>query len=146
MGKVITDIFPRLELIIGKQKKVSELNAQEAKHRFNYVFKNFISAIANKQHPLILFIDDFQWADTASLDILKSILLDKSIKYFMLIGTYRHKEVSANLPFDLFNRAVKKQSANYTRILLQNLDTQNINRLVKDALITDKGKMIINAL
>ncbi|MGD9100661.1 MAG: AAA family ATPase, partial [Anaerolineae bacterium] len=75
-GQVLSDIIPNLALLIGEQPDVPELGAAEAQNRFNYVFRNFVRAIAQREHPLVIFIDDLQWADVASLNLLKVLMTD----------------------------------------------------------------------
>ena len=97
-GKVITDVIPEVALIIGKQPDVPELGPEQNQNRFNYVFRNFISVIASEDHPLVLFLDDLQWIDLASLNLITTLISDIEIKYFLIIGSFRDNEVSDSHP------------------------------------------------
>ncbi|PCJ81845.1 MAG: serine/threonine-protein kinase PknK [Flavobacteriales bacterium] len=134
VGKVLTDVMPNLELIIGKQPEVSELGGTEAQSRFNYVFKAFLKSIARADHPVVLFIDDLQWADTASLDLLKIIQTDPDILYFLLLGAYRDNEVSPSHPAMLTVKEIQEEDGIVQEISLPNLSLEDINQLTADAL------------
>jgi len=92
-GQVVIDIIPDLQLIIGKQPNVIALGAIETQNRFLVYLKEFIKIISSEQHPLIIFIDDLQWADSASLSLLESIMTDDEITHLLIIGAYRDNEV-----------------------------------------------------
>src|ERR1700754_2559345 len=84
--------------IIGEAPSVPELPAQDAQGRFQLVFRRFISVFARPEHPLALFLDDLQWLDVATLDLLEDLLTQSDIKHLLLIGAYRDNEVSATHP------------------------------------------------
>ena len=110
-GKVLTDVIPDLELVIGPQPEVPVLGGQEAQNRFNYVFQNFRKSMAQKEHPLVVFLDDLQWIDAASLSLLKVFLTDPDLFHFLVIGAYRDNEVdAAHQLTDGYNRASSKKS------------------------------------
>ncbi|MBC8246110.1 MAG: AAA family ATPase, partial [Deltaproteobacteria bacterium] len=88
-GKVLTDVIPNLELIIGPQPEVPELGGQETRNRFHYIFQNFSKTMAQKEHPLVVFLDDLQWIDSASLNLLKVLAAESDLIYFLLVGAYR---------------------------------------------------------
>ncbi len=94
-GNVLTEVIPELQLILGPQPELTQLGSREAGFRFNYVFTNFIKAISSK-HPLVLFLDDLQWADEASLILIKAILTEKELGKVFLIATCREEERAAN--------------------------------------------------
>ncbi len=94
-GNVLTEVIPELQLILGPQPQLTQLGSREAGFRFNYVFNNFIKAISTK-HPLVLFLDDLQWADEASLILIKAILTEKELGKVFLIATCREEERAAN--------------------------------------------------
>ena len=70
-GQVVIDVIPEVELIIGKQAEVPQLSGTEAQNRFNRVFTQFINVFAKEEHPLVLFLDDLQWADSATLKLMQ---------------------------------------------------------------------------
>ncbi|MEH2465764.1 ATP-binding protein [Nostoc sp.] len=88
-GQVLIDVIPNFKLVIGEQYPVTQVGGQEAQNRFNLVFKNFIKAICQAEYPLVLFVDNLQWADSASLKLLKIILSDRNIQNLLIIGAYR---------------------------------------------------------
>ncbi len=133
-GKVLTDIIPSLELIIGKQPAVADVGGLEAQNRFNYVFRKFINAISSEAHPIILFIDDVQWADSGSLDLLSSVMTDKENQYLMCICAYRDNEVSPSHPFTRMVEELKMERVPIQEITLSNLSFENVNDLISDSL------------
>ncbi|MCB1141363.1 MAG: bacteriohemerythrin [Leptospiraceae bacterium] len=140
-GKVITDIIPDLELIIGKQKDVPDLGGKEAQNRFNYVFSSFLECIAQKHSPLVLFIDDWQWADVPSLDLLKVVLSDHKIKYLFFIGTYRSNEVTPSHPFTLSVNELKESGISLQSKHLENLGEDSIHALLHDTLKIEEKEL-----
>jgi predicted ATPase len=97
-GLLIVDLIPELELVIGKQPPVHDLSPQDAQRRFQAVLRRFISVFARPEHPLALFLDDLQWLDAATLDLLEDILSQRDISHLLLIGAYRDNEVDAAHP------------------------------------------------
>lgn len=93
-GKVLTDVIPNLELILGPQPGVPEIGSTEAQNRFNYVFQKLINVVAQKEHPLVVFLDDLQWADSASLSLVRTLMMDSESLHLLLIGGYRDNEVN----------------------------------------------------
>ncbi|MGJ3234028.1 AAA family ATPase [Marivirga sp.] len=140
-GDVLLEIIPEMELIIGPQPALPTLGASESQNRLNFVFQNFIKAIAQPNHPLVLFIDDMQWADTASLNLLHAILSDKEIENLLVILSYRDNEVAEAHPFQLMLNSIKQNELAINKIKLENLATTSIISLLEDALL-DKGEHI----
>jgi predicted ATPase len=99
-GQVIIDVIPELEHLIGKQKKVPQLEGTAAKNRFNLLFQNFIRVFATKEHPLVIFLDDLQWADSASLKLMQLLMSETNTRYVLLMGAYRDNEVFPAHPAD----------------------------------------------
>ena len=92
-GRLIVDLVPELKLIIGEPSPIPELPPQQAQARFQLVFRRFIGVFARLDHPLALFLDDLQWLDAATLDLLEDLLTQSDLRYLMLIGAYRDNEV-----------------------------------------------------
>ncbi|MCP4146242.1 MAG: response regulator [bacterium] len=134
LGKVLTDIIPNLEHIIGKQPDVPQIGETEEKNRFNYVFLQFMRAISIKKHPLIMFIDDLQNADQSSLELLQMLASDHAHRYLLLIGTYRDNEVNHTHPLTAIIEELNGQGHPITAIPLKNLEENNIRELLKDTL------------
>ncbi len=133
-GQVLIDVIPQLELIIGKQQPVAQIAPSEAQNRFNLVFQNFFRVLCQKDYPLILFIDDLQWADLASLNLLFTLMAESNHHYFFIIGAYRDNEVDATHPLMMLLEKLQKKAIVNT-VQLQNLSLADVNTLIAEALI-----------
>jgi predicted ATPase/serine phosphatase RsbU (regulator of sigma subunit) len=133
-GQVLIDVIPHLEMIIGHQPVVAQVGPTEAQNRFNLVFQNFFRAISLKEHPLTLFIDDLQWADLASLNLLKNLMMDTDNAHFMIIGAFRDNEVDNTHPLTLMLNDLIEAQIRINTIALPNLQFQDINQLISDTL------------
>lgn len=133
-GNVIIDVIPEVEIIIGKQPPVPQLGSTESQNRFNLVFKNFIGVFTKKEHPLVLFMDDLQWADLASLKLIQLFMTEPDIQYLLMIGAYRDNEVSATHPLMLTLEQIKKTNTSVNTITLQPLKIDWVNQLIADTL------------
>ncbi|KYC43850.1 PAS domain S-box protein [Scytonema hofmannii PCC 7110] len=133
-GQVLIDFIPNLERVIGSQPPVVEVGVQEAQNRFNFVCQNFIRVIAQPEHPLVLFIDDLQWADRTSLSLLKTIISDRTLQHILIIGAYRDNEVDATHPLMGILEEIKQEQGIISIIHLNNLTQPDINALIADAL------------
>ena len=129
-GQVIIDVIPEVELIIGKQPAITELQPTEAQNRFNLVFQNFIQVFTQPEHPLVLFLDDLQWADLASLKLMQLLANAPDVNSLLLIGAYRDNEVSAAHPLLLTIKEIKEAGIIINEITLFPLELVEINRLV----------------
>ena len=117
-GQLMIDLVPELELIIGEQPPVPELSPQDARSRFQVVFRRFIGVFARPEHPLALFLDDLQWLDAATLDLLEDLLTPPGVPHLMLIGAYRDNEVTATHPLTRTLEAIRNAGANVQEIAL----------------------------
>lgn len=140
-GRILTDLIPKLELIMGKQPDMPELSSREALNRTNYILRNFIGALASKEQPLVVFLDDMQWADSASLALLKNIISDPKEHFLQIICAYRENEVSASHPFMSTIHSIEKENLDHTnekgliqKISINNLERLSVNKLIADAL------------
>ncbi|MDM8557215.1 ATP-binding sensor histidine kinase [Candidatus Parabeggiatoa sp. HSG14] len=133
-GQIIIDVIPDLELVIGTQPEVIKVGPTETQNRFQMFFLNFVKELCDKEHPFILFIDDLQWVDSASLGLLKSIMLDNEIRHLLIIGAYRDNEVDSSHPFIMAVSELQKANAIINRIKLANLQLSDINYLLQDTL------------
>ena len=133
-GQLIVDVVPALELIIGPQPRVPELEALEAQNRFNLAFQNFVQVFCKKTHPLVLFLDDMQWADSASLNLITRIVSARATESLLLVLTYRDTEVPANHPFMLAVKEQVKQGVPVQSIALKPLGIPEVAEFVADAL------------
>ena len=133
-GKLMVDLVPELELIIGEQPPVPELESHQARGRFQLVFRRFIGVLARAEHPLVLFLDDLQWLDGATLDLLEDLLAQADVQHLLLIGAYRDNEVDPEHPLMQKLTAIRRSAARVSDIKLGPLDGEHIRRLIADAL------------
>ena len=131
-GQVLIEVIPELEQIIGSQPSVPELSGDAAQNRFNLLLQKFIAIFTTKEHPLVIFLDDLQWADLASLQLIK-LLMNDSI-YLLMLGAYRDNEVSPAHPFILMVEELKKTQRVVNTITLKPLGFENTNNLIADTL------------
>src|SRR6202167_1302104 len=132
-GQLMVDLVPELELIIGEQQPVPELSPHDAQSRFQLVFRRFIS-VFRREHPLALFLDDLQWLDAATLDLIEDILTHPDVKYLMLIGAYRDNEVDPTHPLMRKLEAIRQAGATAQDIVLAPLAREDLRQLVADSL------------
>ncbi|MBN1365182.1 MAG: AAA family ATPase [Syntrophaceae bacterium] len=138
-GKIITDVIPEVELIIGKQPELPELNSEESKNRFNFVFEKFMRVFPQKEHPVVLFLDDLQWADMASLQLMKNIL-PGDIQYLFIIFSYRDNEVDETHPVADFLKEAQKANIKIDRIMLEPLKEKDVKDLTVNFLRCSEEK------
>jgi PAS domain S-box-containing protein len=133
-GQLMVNLIPDLELVIGKQLPVSETPPQDAQNRFQLVFRRFLGAFARPEHPLALFLDDLQWLDTATLELLELLLTEPEVRNLLLVGAYRDNEVSPSHPLIRTLDAIRKAGASVQEIVLMPLRLDDVVRLVADTL------------
>ncbi|MEQ8471129.1 MAG: ATP-binding sensor histidine kinase [Marinoscillum sp.] len=131
-GKLLTDLIPNLELIIGKQEKLPVLGINEAQNRFSYLFTQFIKALATKEHPLVMFIDDLQWSDNASLKLLRSLITEPNLDNFFFIGAYRDNEIHPSHPLEIIFKGLDKEGVHIENIKLNDLSFEDTVQMVND--------------
>lgn len=139
-GKVITDVIPELERIIHKQPELPILGPEESINRFNIVFQKFINVFTTADHPLVLFLDDLQWADQASLRLLENLMTTYETKYLFLIGAYRDNETGDAHPLTLALNKIQKKGKKIHALKLGPLDVKSINMIIMNVLICDAEK------
>jgi predicted ATPase len=135
-GQVLIDVIPELEQIIGQQPAASALTGSAAQNRFNLLFQKFIEVFTTVDHPLVMFLDDLQWADVASLQLLKLLMKDNG--YLLMLGAYRDNEVSPAHPFMLTIAELQKANVTVNTITLGPLVLEQTNRLIADTLRCDR--------
>lgn len=128
-GKVITDVIPQAELIIGRQPELPALGPEESKNRFKFAFEKFMSVFPRKEHPVTLFLDDLQWADRASLQLMKNITLS-NINHLFIIFSYRDNEVDETHPFAELLTEIQKHNISIDKITLGPLQKKEVAELV----------------
>ncbi len=140
-GQLIVDIIPQVELIIGRQPPVPDLPLTEARNQFDMVFRQFLGIFATKEHPLVVFLDDLQWVDSASLKLLEHIITYPDITYLLLIGAYRDNEVSPTHPLMLTLDSIRKSQAIPRTITLSPLSFRDLSRLITETLASDATRL-----
>ena len=125
-GQVIIDVIPEVELIIGPQSAVPELGPQETQNRFGRVFEEFLKVFANAEHPLVLFIDDLQWADGPSLNLMRRIADCDGLGHVFVIGAYRDNEVDAAHPLSLLLESLEAIDVPINHIELGPLNEEDV--------------------
>jgi len=130
-GNVIIDVVPELAFIIGTQPEVGHLPPVEARHRFNNLFGRFLSCLASASHPLVLFIDDMQWCDSATFDFLQNLFINpQEHPYLFFIGAYRHNEVDAAHPLTKLIRTIQQHDGALQAIRLEALNEDDCHEMV----------------
>ncbi len=135
-AQVMSDLIPEVELIIGVQPPVPQLPAVEAQNRFNQVLREFIQVFAQPEHPLVLFLDDLQWADLASLKLLQALMQDASCRNLLLLGAYRDHEVELH-PLMQIVEEMQRSGARVSNIVLQPLQLENVQQLLTETFRED---------
>ena len=135
-GKILTQFLPGIERLIGTQPEMPGLKGIEAQNRFNYEFTRFIKTIADKDHPLVIFLDDLQWADASSLNLFKIIAENRDIEYVMLLGAYRKNEVDEKHLLTKKLNELKEENVPVEEMELKDLLYEDVYTLVSEALLT----------
>jgi PAS domain S-box-containing protein len=133
-GQIIIDLIPEVEFIVGKQPPVPDLPPQDARNRFQLVFRRFLGAFARPEHPIALFLDDLQWLDAATLELLEHLITDPDVQYLMLVGAYRDNEVSSSHALKRTLDAIRKAGTRIQEIALVPLRLDDVDQLIADAL------------
>jgi PAS domain S-box-containing protein len=137
-GQLMVTLVPELKAIIGEQPPVPELPLREAQARFQLVFRRFIGVFARPQHPLALFLDDLQWLDAATLDLMEYLLTQPDVNHLMLIGAYRDNEVDPTHPLVRKLQAMRQAGALLQDVVLTPLTREHLEQLIADSLRCDR--------
>src|SRR6266404_6218779 len=138
-GRLMIDVVPELKLLIGEQPPVQELSPQQAQGRLQLVFRRFLGVFARPEHPLALFLDDLQWLDAATLDMLADLLTQADVQHLLVIGAYRDNEVDSVHPLMRKLDAIRKAGAFVQEISLAPLAREDLKRLIADTLSCASG-------
>jgi predicted ATPase/signal transduction histidine kinase/tRNA A-37 threonylcarbamoyl transferase component Bud32 len=133
-GQVIIDILPEVELLIGKQPALAALEPIAAQNRLNWVFQQFIRVFPSDSHPLVIFIDDLQWADSASLSLIQALISEAETGHLLLIGAYRDNEVNSVHPLMQTVNEIRKTGTTVNTITLAPLGLDDLSHLIADTL------------
>ena len=139
-GQILIEVLPEIQLIIGPQPEVPALPPTEQRHRFRALFQRFIMAFCRRKHPLTLFLDDAQWIDSASLELIGSITTHPDTRHLLLLLAYRENELSLQHP--LLNKvaAIGGMGLRVTKLLLEPLSLLDFTQLVADTLQADSSR------
>ncbi len=137
-GQLVVNLIPELVHIIGEQPAVQELPPQEARNRFQLVLLRFLAVFARPEHPLVLFLDDLQWVDQATLELLRHLVVTREVHYLLLIGAYRDNEVDESHPLTQTLTAVAAEHGCLERLTLSPLASADLSQLVCDSLRIDR--------
>lgn len=140
MGKILTDLIPSMEKLIGEQPPMLKITGKEAVNRFNYALQQLVKTIASEEYPLVLFLDDLQWADSASLSLIENLTNNLEIKHLLFVGAYRDDEISPNHPLQRSFQKIEERSLRIGKritfyINLHNLPPDLIKAMINDAFI-----------
>ncbi|WP_427159700.1 trifunctional serine/threonine-protein kinase/ATP-binding protein/sensor histidine kinase [Aliinostoc sp. HNIBRCY26] len=133
-AQVIVELIPELERIIGTQPPAPELSGTAAQNRFNLLFHRFMQVFTAPAHPLVMFVDDLQWADSASLHLIQVLMSESQTGCLLLLGAYRDNEVFAAHPLMLTLSGMEKAGAKIHTITLKPLNFTSLNHLIADTL------------
>jgi PAS domain S-box-containing protein len=140
-GQLMVDLVPELGLIIGPQPPVPDLPPQDAKARFQLVFRRFVGVFARPEHPLTLFVDDLQWLDTGTLDFLQDLLTQPEVRYLLLVGAYRDNEIASTHPLWRNLDAIRQAEIGVHEIVLAPLTSSDLERLLVDSLHCEPSRI-----
>jgi predicted ATPase len=136
-GRLMVDLVPELKLVVGELPPVPELEPQQAQSRFQLTMRRFIGVFARPEQPLALFLDDLQWLDAATLDLVEDVLTHADVRDLILIGAYRDNEVDATHPLVRKLAAIRSSGAKVSEIKLAPLQLEHVGQLIADALHCD---------
>lgn len=139
-GQIIIDNIPELELIIGKQPTVPALGSSEEQNRFNQVFQSFIRVFSQPEHPLVIFLDDLQWADLASLKLIERVIKNSDNRYLLIVGAYRDNEVNSRHSLVQILDDLNSEGIIINSIILEPLGWNAVQELVNETLCTKDEK------
>lgn len=148
-GRIITDVIPEVELMIGPQPELETLSAMEAEHRFNRTLQAFIRLFHRPDHPLALFLDDLQWADSGTLKLIELLLGEPETGHLFIIGAYRDNEVPADHPLRRMVERLEHRQCDVEHILVPPLRQEQVVELLNDTLhrndrpVLDLARLIV---
>ncbi|MDX1810965.1 MAG: AAA family ATPase, partial [Gammaproteobacteria bacterium] len=139
-GQLVIELVPELELIIGEQPAVQELPPAEAQNRMQILLLNFIKVFASKAHPLVIFLDDLQWSDIPSLNLIQHLVTSRELNHLFMIGAYRSNEVDVSHPLQVRLDQIH-QAREFTELALQPLERDAVERMIEDTLHSEQKSL-----
>lgn len=140
-GRLLTDVLPELGLVIGPQPPVETLGPAEARNRFKLVYGRFVQAFCDTHRPVVVFLDDLQWADAASLELLEQMMLDPAVHHLLLIGAYRDNEVGPTHPLALTLESIRRAGGTTSLTTLPPLEVEHLAALLEESLRQSDGSV-----
>jgi PAS domain S-box-containing protein len=139
-GRLVVDFVPEVEAVIGNQPPVPELGPGEGENRFHAVLARFLAVFARKQHPCVLFLDDLQWLDSATLKFIEYVMIRPDTGYLLLIGAYRDNEVGPAHPLMLALETVRTAGATIHELVLAPLSAGDVGQLIADSVHCERRR------
>ena len=139
-GQLMISLIPELALIIGEQPPVPELAPQEGQNRFQRVFRRFLGVFARPEHPLLVFLDDLQWLDTATLEMLEHLATHSDVKHLLLVGAYRDNEVGPSHPLRRILGTIRGAGGKLRETVLSPLSREAVEQMVAEALHCERAR------
>ncbi len=145
-AQIMVEVIPEVEHVIGPQPAYQQLGPTETDNRFKMVFRNFVGAFTDRSHPLVLHLDDMQWIDGASMQLLEALLLealllDRRLKHVMFVGSYRDNELNIHHPLLLFIEELKDKGCAIGQTRLEPLELKEVGQLIADAMHSTQEKV-----
>lgn len=136
-GQLLVDLVPEFELLIGEQAPVDTISPLESRYRFSGVIRSLLQVICRPEHPLVLFLDDWQWADAASLHLLTQLQIGTTLRYVLILGTYRSDEVGTDHPLQTALTDVRNLGVTVSPIDVPNLQIEQLEELISESASED---------
>ncbi|TAN53189.1 MAG: response regulator [Methylococcaceae bacterium] len=133
-GGVVSGLIPEVEALLGAQPVPAELGPTESRNRFQRVFQRFVQVFGREGHPLVLFLDDLQWIDAASLEFIKLLADSQDVSFLLLLGAYRDNEVDLTHPLTIATAAMERAGLRIQRLTLAPLTLEHVVHLLADTL------------
>jgi predicted ATPase/two-component sensor histidine kinase/GAF domain-containing protein len=139
-GQLAVALVPELELVVGPQPPLAELPPHDAQKRFQVLLRRLLGVFARREHPLVLFLDDLQWLDGATLELLHGLLVEDDVRHLLLVGAYRDNEVGPDHGLSRALGQVRRSGADVRELVLAPLTLADVGQLVGDALRWDPAR------
>ena len=133
-GALMVALVPELELLIGAQPPAPKLPPRDAQRQFQLVLRRLLAVFARPEHPLALFLDDLQWLDAATLDVLEDILIQPELNHLLIVGAYRDDEVTPAHPLRRRLASIREAGGRVQEIILNPLELDDVTLMVAESL------------